>query len=149
LRALSKKHSAEIAAERIAQTPVELQNVYQPGDLVLLETDPAVPRRTKLSSLNLDPFKVIVQKRNDVSCRHLATGVEHRLHVSRLKMFYGTREQGVEMAMLDADRYLVSRILAWRGTVKERAYMWFYVEFADGEKKWLPWSRDLDGTGLW
>jgi len=24
--------------------------------------------------------------------------------------------------------------------------MWFYVEFADGEKKWLPWSRDLDGT---
>ena len=146
LRALSKKHQAEIAAERIAQTPAELQNVYQPGDLVLLETDPAVPRRTKLSPLNLGPFEVIVQRSNDVSCRHLATGVEHRLHVSRLKMFYGTREQGVEMAMLDADRYLVSRILAWRGTVKERAYMWFYVEFADGEKKWLPWSRDLDGT---
>ena len=54
-------------------------------------------------------------------------------------MFYGTREQGVEMAMLDADRYLVSRILAWRGTVKERAYMWFSVELADGEKKGLPY----------
>ena len=146
LRALSKKHQDEIAAERVAQTPVELQNVYQPGDLVLLETDPSVPRRTKLSPLNLGPFEVIEQKSNDVCCRHLATAVEHHLHVSQLKMFYGTREQGVEMAMLDADRYLVSRILAWRGTVKERAYMWFYVEFADGEKKWLPWSRDLDGT---
>jgi hypothetical protein len=61
-------------------------------------------------------------------------------------MFYGTRSEGVEMAMLDADRYMVSKILAWRGTVKERAFMWFFVEFADGEQKWLPWSRDLDGT---
>ena len=146
LRALSKKHQSEIAAERIAQTPPEKQNMYQPGDLVLLESDTSVARRTKLSPLNLGPYEVIHQQSNDVCCRHLATGVEHHLHVSQLKMFYGTREEGVDMAMLDADRYMVSKILAWRGTVKERAYMWFYVEFADGEKKWLPWSRDLDGT---
>ena len=69
LRASSKKHQAEIAAERIAQTPAELQNVYQPGDLVFLETDPAVLRRTKLSPLNLGPFEVIVQRSNDVSDR--------------------------------------------------------------------------------
>ena len=54
LRDLSQKHQAAIAEERIAQTPLELQNVYQPGDLVLLETDPSVPRRTKLSPLNLE-----------------------------------------------------------------------------------------------
>ena len=146
LRALSKKHQSEIAAERVAQTPPEEQNVFQPGDLVLLETYTSVARRTKLSPLNLGPYEVVHQRSNDVCCRHLATDVEYHLHVSQLKMFYGTRSEGVEMAMLDADRYMVSKILAWRGTVKERAFMWFFVEFADGEQKWLPWSRDLDGT---
>ena len=61
-------------------------------------------------------------------------------------MFYGTREDGVRVAMLDADRYFVKSILAWRGTVQERSCMQFYVEFADGEKEWLEWSRDLDNT---
>ena len=139
-------YQGKVAAERLAVTPPEQQNVYQPGDLVLLETNPCVPRATKLTPLNLGPFEVINQRSNDVSCRHLATDVERNIHVSQLKMFYGTREQGKEMAMLDADRFQVKEILAWRGTVQERSYMWFFVEFADGEKKWLPWSRDLDDS---
>jgi hypothetical protein len=57
LRSLSKKHHSEIAVERIAQTPPEKQNVYQPGDSVLLETDTSVRRRTKLSPLNLNLMK--------------------------------------------------------------------------------------------
>ena len=61
-------------------------------------------------------------------------------------MFYSFREDGMDMAMLDADRYFVRVILAWRGTVSERSCMQFYVEFADGEKSWLEWSRDLDNT---
>ena len=146
LRSISLDYQGKIAAERLAVTPPEQQNVYQPGDLVLLETNPCVPRATKLTPLNLGPFEVINQRSNDVSCRHLATDVERNIHVSQLKMFYGTREQGKEMAMLDADRFQVKEILAWRGTVQERSYMWFFVEFADGEKKWLPWSRDLDDS---
>ena len=146
IRSVSLDHQSKIAAERTATTPPEKQNVYQPGDLVLLETNPCVPRATKLTPLNLGPFEVVHQKSNDVCCRNLATDVERHIHVSQLKMFYGTKDQGKEMAMLDADRFQVRQILAWRGTVKERACMWFYVEFADGEKKWLPWSRDLDDS---
>ena len=146
LRAISRNHQSSIAAERVAATPLEIQNVYQPGDLVLLETDINLPRATKLTPFNLGPYEVITQVTNDVHCRHLATAVMKHLHVSQLKMFYGTSEDGMRMAMLDADRYFVKSILAWRGTVKERSCMQFYVEFADGEKSWLEWSRDLDNT---
>ena len=146
LRSLSKVHQAEIAAERIAVTPLEVQNVYQPGDLVLLETDVTIPRTTKLTPFNLGPYEVISQVTNNVHCRHLVTDVIKHLHVSHLKMFYGTREDGVRVAILDADRYFVKSILAWRGTVQERSCMQLYVEFADGEKEWLEWSRDLDNT---
>ena len=129
VRSVSMKHQAAIVAERTAATPPEKQNVYQSGDLVLLETDVDLPRRTKLSPFNLGPFEVVKQVSNDVECRHLATDELKNIHVSQLRMFYGTRAEGVEVAMLDADRHLVKAILNWRGTVKERECMWFYVEF--------------------
>ena len=146
LRALSREHQKKIAEERTAATPLQTQNVFQTGDLVLMEMDSDFPRKTKLTPYNSGPYEVIMQTTNDVHCRHLATGESRHLHVSRLRMFYGTREQGMEMALLDADRHVVKEIIAWRGTVKERDCMWFYTEFADGEKMWLPWSRDLDSS---
>ena len=146
LRSVSREHQKRIADERTAATPVRTQNVFQAGDLVLMEMDTDFPRKTKLTPFNSGPYEVVSQTTNVVHCKHLATGEMKLLHVSRLRMCYGTKEQGLEVALLDADRHVVRRILAWRGTVMERDCMWFYTEFEDGEKMWLPWSRDLDGA---
>jgi len=74
IRAKSLEFQRKLIAERTEDTPEELQNCYQPGDFVLFQRDPNVPRPTKLSSPYTGPFEVIQQRKNDVECRHLVMG---------------------------------------------------------------------------
>ena len=63
------------------------------------------------------------------------------LHVTRLKLFVGTQEEAYKAALLDADQFVIERIHYWRGD--KRSEMFFYVEFDDGDKVLLPYSKDL------
>ena len=68
------------------------------------------------------------------------------LHVTRLKLFVGTREEAYKAALLDADQFVISRIHYWRGNPEKRSEMFFYVEFDDGDKVLLPYSKDLSAA---
>ena len=127
--------------------PVLLQqNCYQAGDFVLFRRDPNVPRPTKLASPYTGPFEVIRQTKNDVECRHLAMGNIKVLHVTRLKLFVGSREEAYKAALLDADQFVIRKIHYWRGNPEKRSEMFFFVEFDDGDKILLPYSKDLSSS---
>ena len=92
------------------------------------------------------PYKVISQLKNGVECRHLCMKNIQTFHVERLKLFSGTREVGKKVAMLDFDQHFVDRVLYYRGNPSVRETMEFFVRFADGEERWVTWSKDLFET---
>jgi len=63
------------------------------------------------------------------------------LHVTRLKLFVGTREEAYKAAPLDADPFVITRIHYWRGNPEKRSEMFFYLEFDDGDKVLLPCGK--------
>ena len=135
VRAVSAKFQQELVQERTKDTPEEFQNKYQAGDFVLFQRDPNVPRPTKLSSPYTGPYEVIQQRKNDVECRHVVMGNIKVLHVTRLKLFTGSREEAYQAALLDADQFVIRKIHYWRGNPEKRSEMFFWVEFDDGDKR--------------
>ena len=97
-----------------------------------------------MSSPFLGPYKVIQQYKNDVECRHLVMGNTKWFHVTQLKIFHGTEEEGFKAALLDADQHVIRRILRWKGDPMKRTTMEFKVEFEDDDILWLPYTKDLD-----
>jgi len=65
------------------------------------------------------------------------------LHVTRLKLFVGDREEAYKLALLDADQFVIRRIHYWRGNPEKRSEMFFFTEFTDGDSVLLPYSQDL------
>jgi len=63
--------------------------------------------------------------------------------VEGLRVFVGTREEAVKLAMEDMDQYEVDIILAWGGDPSLRTTMEFEVKFKNGSIVWKPWDRDL------
>jgi hypothetical protein len=143
VRGISQQFQAELIAKRLAETPPERQNMYQPGDLVLFQLDPSKPRPTKLTPTFLGPYRVIGQVKNDVHCRHVVTEVVKVLHVERLKIYSGSEEEAYKAAMVDYDQYLVSHVNGYRGDPLHRSTLEFEVVFADGDVLWLPFRPDL------
>ena len=146
IRNVSRKFQAELIATRLAATPEETQNVFQPGDLVFFQLNPDNPLPSKLSSPFLGPYRVLQQHKNDVECRHLVMGTIKWFHITRLKLFNGTEEEGYQAALLDADQHVIRRILRWKGDPMKRTSMEFKVEFADDDIIWVPYSKDLDDS---
>jgi hypothetical protein len=144
VREISAKYQADLVAKRVAETPVERQNVYHRDELVLFQRDPDQPLPTKLSIHFTGPYAVLTHRNNNVQIQHLATGVVLEVHVERLKYYWGDRVEGYDAALRDADQYVVTDILYWRGETKKRSDMWFYVQYADGDILWMPWSKDLE-----
>ena len=68
------------------------------------------------------------------------------LHVTRLKLFTGSREEAYKAALLDADQFVIRKIHYWRGNPEKRSEMFFFVEFDDGDKVLLPYSKDLSSA---
>ena len=141
---ISKRHQTEIVARRAAKSVTsDKQNKFQPGDLVLFQLNPDNPLPTKLTPKFQGPYEVIEQHKNDVRCRHIILGDVREFHVTRLKLFTGSREDAVRVAMVDNDQYTIVRFKAYRGDPLVRTTMEFEVQFADGSLVWLPWSKDL------
>lgn len=144
IREISTKFQADLIATRLAQTPADKQNKFQPGDLVLFQLNPDKPKPTKLTSPFLGPYEVLRQIKNDVEARHVSLGVIKQFHVTRLKLFAGSMEEAKKIALWDADQFNIKQILAWKGDPDTRTTMEFKVEFEDGDILWIPFSKDLD-----
>lgn len=150
VRELTDKHQQELIADRAKHNPQpERWNTFQAGDFVLYDTlyDPCQYRVPKLNSRHRGPYEVIKQIKNDVEARHLNLGSISVLPVSRLSIFTGTREEGVRLAMEDADQFNIVAITAWRGNPEVRTTMEFEVLFeSEAAPVWLVWSRDLSDS---
>ena len=144
IRKISKDYQDVLIKKRVTKTDEKYRNIYYPGDLVLFQRDPTQHLPTKLSMHYTGPWEVVQHHKNDVQIRHLATHEMKEVHVERLKMYYGNKEAAYEASLTDADQYVVEAVIAWRGTVKERSYMFFKVKYADGDIVWVPWSKDLE-----
>jgi hypothetical protein len=121
------------------------QPTFQPGDLVLKRRKGPF-RPSKLAPLNLGPFEVISQYKNDVEMRHLALGNVQTTHIENLAMYTGSRADALEVALIDADQHWIDTILRYHGFPELTKSMEFLVKFADGEEQWLPLSKDLSAT---
>jgi hypothetical protein len=146
LHDISKDHQAAIAKERQINSSPEYQNIYQPGDFVLWQRDTNMPLPTKLSPKFIGPYEVISQTKNDVSCRHVILGHVKVFHVSRLKIFHGSREDAKKVAMIDNNQYEIREFKAYRGDPLIRTTVEFEILFEDESLVWLPWSKDLFET---
>ena len=144
LRDISKTYQNKLKAKRQAATPVEAQNFYTRGTLVL------APNHTGLKFVSykwLGPFEVISQTGNDVLVRDLVTdAILPKLFVGELKLFVGSKEAAKHMAMLDSDQHELDKFLAYDGNPDKRSSMTFLVRFKAGNEAWLPFSKDLFDT---
>ncbi len=143
---ISRTYQKSLIEKRGGNVDPALQNQYQPGDLVLFQRSTGAPLPSKLMMRFAGPYEVISQHKNDVQCRHLAVKTVHTFHVERLKIFTGRREEAERVALLDHDQYQVDRILYYRGNPMIRTTMEFFIRYADGDERWVTWSKDLFDT---
>jgi hypothetical protein len=146
IRDKSSIYQNELIEKRISKTPIEKQNVYHPGELVLWQRDPTKPLPNKLASHFKGPYEVIAQYKNDVECRHVVMRNIQTLPVNRLKMFHGRAEEGYHAALHDANQGNIVKIDDWRNTPDERSFIDFLVEFEGRHPEWIPYSKDLDDS---
>ena len=67
-------------------------------------------------------------------------------HVTRLKLFAGSREDAYKLSLTDADQHQFNRILAYIGDPAKRTTFEFEIEYSDGTTSWEVWSFDLFNT---
>jgi hypothetical protein len=146
--AVVKAHSLKFQSELVRKRAdfSETHNTFQKGDFVLFEHPKEKPLPSKLGGKYAGPFEVLSHVKNDVSCRHCATGKVSEFFVGSLKLFMGTKDEAERLAMADADQYKVDAFLAYKGDPLHRMSMEFLVRFADKQEIWLPWSEDLFAT---
>ena len=142
IRNLSLKFQKQLAEERKAKD--SYISSYEPGDLVLFNPreQPSDHLPSKLSPNWLGPFEVISQVKNDVRAKHLAIHSEKVFHVERLKPFFGTFEQALQLARHDHHQFMISSINSFTGNPFVRTSMTFNVTL-EGETTDMPYSDDL------
>ena len=97
---------------------------------------------TKLSPDWLGPYRVIEQYKNDVAVKHIVLHTEGVFHVERLKPFFGTEEQALEIAAHDQHQFKITSINYFTGNPFVRSSMSFNVTFSDGTID-LPYGSDF------
>jgi hypothetical protein len=146
LQDISRKHQLEIVNERTSATPAESQNQYQQGDYVLFQLDPNEPLPTKLTPKFKGPYEVVKQESNNVTCKHLVLGHQKIFHVTRLKIFHGTRDEAITAARIDNGQFVIREFRSYRGNPLIRTTVEFEVVFEDESIEWLVWCKDLFDT---
>ena len=148
IREISQARQEEIAQKRGFDPKTQIPK-YEPGDLVLWNPreKPTDFLETKLSPNFKGPNEVMKHVKNDVTCRHLNLGTVSVFHVTRLKPFFGSREDALRMARIDNDQFIIIKIVGFVGNPWKRSSLGFLVEFEDGDTPLLPFSPDLMLTG--
>jgi hypothetical protein len=130
----SYKYQQDLVLRRTHEQQESKQNVYQPGDFILhLESH----RPSKLDSYFQAHGSVIQHIRNNVEARHLSDGVVRTFHVSRVKPFFGSKEDAFDLALRDKDQFVIKKIFTYKGDPNLRLSLLFHVAFVDGDLRWL------------
>jgi hypothetical protein len=142
VREVSRKLQEAIAAERAAES--ERVPRYEVGDYVLWnpKETPCSHLESKLAPAWMGPYEVIQQVKNDVECVHISLRTCSKFHVSRLKPFFGSREEALEVAKLDKNQFFIVAFNYFRGNPHKRTSLVFNVTFED-ETKDIEYNRDL------
>ena len=145
-RAVSTKLQAELAEERAAGDGIV--PTYSPGDLVLWNSrsNPCQQLADKTLSEFQGPYRVVSQRSNDVTIKHLAIAQEKVVHVSRLRPFFGDEEEALELAKLDYNQYKIVSINYWYGNMYVRRSLRFNVTFEDGTTVDIPFTSDFSSS---
>ena len=77
-------------AHRLKDVDPRKQNMYQPDDFVLRESDRSEPHNIGPSYTG--PWKVEYEKGNYVICRHVVEDTVHTLQVRHVQSFAGAQE---------------------------------------------------------
>jgi hypothetical protein len=134
-------------AARYGDTDPLKQNMYQPGDFVLFQRwMPSELKPTKMTAPFTGPFEVLNQVKNNVTCRHLATGKVEIFYVERLRIFHGSREVARETSLRDHDQYVIDKIVSHRGDIDKRKHLQFLTLYTDNTYVWNPMNADLSET---
>jgi hypothetical protein len=141
IRQLSYEYQQSLVLKR--DNSEYTQNKYKEGEYVLFLYSFEGKQLNKADSKYLGPFRVLTHVKNDVTVRNLITDVIKVYHSSRLKPFYGSKEQAYDTALRDADQYVIEEIIAYRGDPQIRGSISFLILFRDGTKEWKAWSNDL------
>lgn len=142
LHAASLKYQMEIAERRARKNG---PNNLQIKDLVLKDTQTPF-RESKLSFIYKGPYEVTSIKDNDIGIRHLAKEDITFTHIERLKIFTGTRQEAEDLALQDAGQHWLDIIATYKGDSDVKTSIKLYVVFDDGDKVWLPVTKDLTDT---
>ncbi len=140
LKTVSAEYQSKLVADRSSKNE---QNLYQPGDFILFKLSTDKPKPSKLLPRYIGPYVVIKQVKNDVECRHVVMGNIRKFFVEDIKLFRGTKHEAMEVALVDADQYVIDKIIAFRGDPIKRTTMEFLVRYVDGDELWQVWSDDL------
>jgi hypothetical protein len=144
IRSISLEYQMSLVHKR--SNANQAQNKYQPGDYVLFQYSQDGHMKAKLNAKFLGPYQVLTHIKNNVTVRNLITAPVSVFHASRLKSFYSTSEEAYDAALRDADQYLITKFIAYRGDPLVRTSISFNILFADGSQIWKSWSPDLFDT---
>ena len=153
VRAITTQYQLDLRERRQQLHPQCLQNIYQPGDMILWNPKEHVNsfRSTKLAPKLLGPYVVIKQIANNISCRHLHSNTEHVLHSSRVSPFIGSDVLAKKISLLDTEEYVVESITAHRGSWKRLSSMEFLVNwcgYTPDDSTWERWKNVRDVKAL-
>ena len=142
IRDISRKLQLVLVEERAAKD----KNIaaYEPGDLVFFNPRerPSDHLATKLSPDWLGPYSVIRQVKNDVAAKHIVLNTEGVFHVERLKPYFGSYEQALQIARHDQHQFNIVSFNYYSGNPFVRTSMTFNITFEDGTID-LPYGGDF------
>jgi hypothetical protein len=132
VRELSQELQDNIVRKR--QKDNESIPIYLPGDFILWNSreNPCDHLPEKLTTAWKGPYEVVKQTKNDIECTHVVLGEDAVVHVSRVKPFFGTREEAEQVAMTDKDQVGIVSIDWAEGNPYVRTSMRFGVTWVDG-----------------
>ena len=124
-----------------------VQARYQPTDYVLVLRD-KWSKMDKLSAHGEGPYEVVEHPRgsNHVRVKSLITDQTHTFDCNILRAFVATKHEATRLARSDARQHELLRIEGHTGTPKTRTKMQFALKFADGDRIWKDWSKDVTNT---
>ena len=153
VRSITHDHQCALRTHRQKPTPHALQNVYQPGDLVLWNPKEHSHsfRTSKLAPKLLGPYTVVRQRHNDVTCLHCHLQTEHVLHTERLTPYFGAPTTAPLLGLLDKEEFIVDSILNHRGSLLQRKTLQFLVHwsgYGPQSDTWEPYSHLIHNAHL-
>ena len=143
---LSNQYQQELVLKRHGNVTESNQNIYLPGELILLRLDPSKHKPNKLHPKFEGPYVVIEHKRNNIKCRHVTKDEVFDFHNDDVKLFIGDMAAAKVVAQLDGNHYNITSFDKHYGDPEHRSTMNFLITFADGEQLWKPWLQELFQT---